>query len=950
MRKLISIQFFLYFILVILIGIGLGQESQFINYQDLKPNSNAVSAISGGLIGSNFKISNTGPSAIKAQPAIAYNSKNNQYLVVWADETNDNVWGRILDGTNPATSTSAAFRIDTGGKALYPAVIYNPDANNYFVVWESYGSGGVQYITGRAFDASGKALDSSELTYWPGWRARLAYAPSEKKFLVVSVYFSTVRGFWVNSAYRASASAPFNIGSSKINIHHPDVAYGSDDYFLVVWDAKWDFEGSEYTGILANWVHAKQNLGVNQYQITWYDGQWWGAYHPVVAYNSKTKEYLVVWEDTRDWGTSLPYKYAIYGQFVDQASTKKYHQNNFLISQMNTSFNKERPVIAFDPDNELFLVTWDQGDIYGQWVTPVGPLQNPFSISSAVNPQNHSQVTFNTSRKEFLCVWEDARQSPVQIFGQRIAPETYSAIHVLSPNGGEIWQANTQQEIKWKSIKFSDPVRILISYDGYNPQFWQILVHSTPNDGSYMWTVPQANSNNCIIRIDDAADGNPYDMSDKPFTISPSGPAVSSFRINAGGAKYVDNAGKTWAADQVYNSANKYGFVGGFTHSTSDAIANTTDDPLYQSERWAMLAYRFDLPNGNYMVRLLFAEIYFNQPNNRVMDVTIEGNPLVTHLDIFSQVGHDAALDLTFPVQVKDGRLDINFNPFRNPKISAIEVVPGTPSNAYRLNAGGSSYNDKFGNTWEADQAYNSSTNYGYVGGLTYKTIDAIANTVDDPLFQSERYWMAAYRFNLPNGKYTVRLLFAEVYFKAPSQRLMSVKIEGQLRLNNLDIYAVVGHDVAMATAFSAQVNDGRLDIDFSATANLPKISAIAVISNDVQTSSSSMPKIAQPNADMPSEEYVPIDFNLTQNYPNPFNPETQINFSLPETENVELKIYNLQGQLVRTLVNYEVPAGHHSVHWDGKDGAGRQVAGGIYLYVLRAGRFMAQKKMILLK
>jgi len=48
--------------------------------------------------------------------------------------------------------------------------------------------------------------------------------------------------------------------------------------------------------------------------------------------------------------------------------------------------------------------------------------------------------------------------------------------------------------------------------------------------------------------------------------------------------------------------------------------------------------------------------------------------------------------------------------------------------------------------------------------------------------------------------------------------------------------------------------------------------------------------------------------------------------------------------------VNYEVPAGHHSVHWDGKDGAGRQVAGGIYLYVLRAGQFMAQKKMILLK
>ncbi|MCI0595657.1 MAG: T9SS type A sorting domain-containing protein [candidate division Zixibacteria bacterium] len=94
----------------------------------------------------------------------------------------------------------------------------------------------------------------------------------------------------------------------------------------------------------------------------------------------------------------------------------------------------------------------------------------------------------------------------------------------------------------------------------------------------------------------------------------------------------------------------------------------------------------------------------------------------------------------------------------------------------------------------------------------------------------------------------------------------------------------------------------------------------------------------------------VPAAFDLGQNYPNPFNPTTTIQYALPEPANVELKIFNMLGQVVRTLVEEEKGAGYHQIVWDGKDEAGRTVSTGIYLYQIKAGDFVETKKMQLVK
>lgn len=94
----------------------------------------------------------------------------------------------------------------------------------------------------------------------------------------------------------------------------------------------------------------------------------------------------------------------------------------------------------------------------------------------------------------------------------------------------------------------------------------------------------------------------------------------------------------------------------------------------------------------------------------------------------------------------------------------------------------------------------------------------------------------------------------------------------------------------------------------------------------------------------------TPLGFCLYQNYPNPFNPSTTVLYDLPRAAYVRLDIYNILGQVVTTLVDRELSAGSYSATWSGRDGQGRAVGSGIYLYRLTAGGSVGTKKMILLK
>jgi hypothetical protein len=105
--------------------------------------------------------------------------------------------------------------------------------------------------------------------------------------------------------------------------------------------------------------------------------------------------------------------------------------------------------------------------------------------------------------------------------------------------------------------------------------------------------------------------------------------------------------------------------------------------------------------------------------------------------------------------------------------------------------------------------------------------------------------------------------------------------------------------------------------------------------------------------ADDPAAGGRPRGYALSQNYPNPFNAETSIEYTLPQgiaRRGVTLRIYNLLGQEVRTLVDGSPGPGVHRVRWDGRDRYGRQAATGVYFYRLESGTFAQTHKMVLLR
>jgi hypothetical protein len=92
-------------------------------------------------------------------------------------------------------------------------------------------------------------------------------------------------------------------------------------------------------------------------------------------------------------------------------------------------------------------------------------------------------------------------------------------------------------------------------------------------------------------------------------------------------------------------------------------------------------------------------------------------------------------------------------------------------------------------------------------------------------------------------------------------------------------------------------------------------------------------------------QETIPSGYHLSQNYPNPFNPSTTIEFDLPKTSEVTLKIYNILGEEVTTLLSTSLLSGSYKYEWDASG-----LASGVYLYRLEAADFVRTRKMILMK
>jgi hypothetical protein len=105
-----------------------------------------------------------------------------------------------------------------------------------------------------------------------------------------------------------------------------------------------------------------------------------------------------------------------------------------------------------------------------------------------------------------------------------------------------------------------------------------------------------------------------------------------------------------------------------------------------------------------------------------------------------------------------------------------------------------------------------------------------------------------------------------------------------------------------------------------------------------------------QPTVDNQEDE-IEISQHLNiNNFPNPFNPTTIISFELPNDSNVRLEVFNVKGQKLKTLISELLPAGSHSIEWNGKDNSGKNVGSGVYFYKFQSDSTNQVRKMLMLK
>jgi len=148
----------------------------------------------------------------------------------------------------------------------------------------------------------------------------------------------------------------------------------------------------------------------------------------------------------------------------------------------------------------------------------------------------------------------------------------------------------------------------------------------------------------------------------------PQPPAETVFAANCGGSTYTSSDGTEYTSDT--------GFSGGSAYENGASVSGTSDPTLYSTERYGSCSYSAEVPNGDYLVTLHFAENYHTQAGLRSFNVNIEGTQVISNLDVYAEVGGNAAHVTENQVAVSDGEINIEFvTVTENALINAIKVT-----------------------------------------------------------------------------------------------------------------------------------------------------------------------------------------------------------------------------------------------------------------------------------
>lgn len=397
-----------------------------------------INAASGALIGGPLRLSDMGPNGAKSfdaeSPAVAYNPVNNQYLVVWAGDDDNNflvdeefeIFGQRVNAQNGLELGSDIRLSDMGPDsspeydALLPDVAFNSVNNEYLVVW--VGDDDTAPFVNNEFEVYGQRVSATGTQV------------GTNDFLLSDM--------GVN-------------GSPDFAADEPAVAYNNNaNEYLVIWsgddnvpplvDGENEIFGQRVSGATG------QEVGANDMRLSDAGPDGSGSYDaesPDVAYNSNSNEYLVVWSSEDDQGNMVKGEVEIFGQRLNASNGFAVGANDFRISHMaqdgNVLYGALVPQVSYSPKVNEYLVVWqgdnnaaglvdDEFEVFGQRLDAAGgPVEAMVQLSDmggngdvahvALDPA----ITFASTTGEFLVVWsgdDDTGEEALngfEIFGQR---------------------------------------------------------------------------------------------------------------------------------------------------------------------------------------------------------------------------------------------------------------------------------------------------------------------------------------------------------------------------------------------------------------------------------------------------------------------------------------------------------------------------------------------------
>jgi len=249
-----------------------------------------------------------------------------------------------------------------------------------------------------------------------------------------------------------------------------------------------------------------------------------------------------------------------------------------------------------------------------------------------------------------------------------------------------------------------------------------------------------------------------------------------------------------------------------------------------------------------------------------------------------------------------------------------------------KINCGGPAVLD-----YLPDKAFSENSEYGYLdGAASAYPLVAISGTTEDSLYLFEHYGAVKYAFRVPNGTYSLFLMFAENFLTASNSRIFDVYVENNRVIENLDIYSVAGQNAAHQVFFSnVLVTDGLLEIHFAGKVNEPVINGIAIYANS--------------SGILDDNENIPGGFKVEQNYPNPFNGKTIINYNLKSADNLSFELYNILGERIFYSDLGFIQPGNYRFELDTAALIQSPLTSGIYFYVFTGSVQRQSKKLVLL-